>query len=266
VAALRAAIGDARAPVLARMDADDVCAPHRWAAQLARLRGEPRVDILGSRVVFREAPDGNTSGMRAYVDWQNTLLDHETIARDLWVESPLVHPSVMFPAAVVGALGGYRDFEGPEDYDLWLRAERRGYRFAKHTDALLEWWDAPSRLTRVSARYSPAQLLALKVETLAVRHLATARAVVIWGAGPTGKSWSRALAVRGLRVAAFVEVDPRKLGMRIHGAPVVGVDEVAPFREALHLAAVGSPEGRRRVREAAAARGLHEGRDLIAVA
>ena len=26
-----------------------------------------------------------------------------------------------------------------------------------------------------------------------------------------------------MRVAAFVEVDPRKIGQRIHGAPVVGV-------------------------------------------
>jgi glycosyltransferase involved in cell wall biosynthesis len=266
VAALGTAIGAARAPVLARMDADDVCAPQRLAAQLARLQEEPRVDILGSRVAWRGDAGGNTSGMQAYVDWQNSLLDHGAIARDLWVESPLVHPSVMFPAAVLRALGGYRDFDGPEDYDLWLRAERGGYRFAKIADTLLEWWDAPSRLTRVSSRYSPPRILAVKVDALAARHLATPRAVVIWGAGPTGKSWSRALGARGHRVAAFVEVDPRKLGMRIHGAPVVGVDEAASFREALHLSAVGSGEGRRRVREAAAARGLDDGRDLIAVA
>ncbi len=64
--------------------------------------------------------------MQAYVDWQNGLLDHDAIVRDLFVESPLVHPSVMMRTESLRALGGYRDFDGPEDYDLWLRAARGG--------------------------------------------------------------------------------------------------------------------------------------------
>jgi cellulose synthase/poly-beta-1,6-N-acetylglucosamine synthase-like glycosyltransferase len=266
VAALNTAAAEARAPMLARMDADDVCAPARLAAQRARLQEEPRVDILGSRVAWRGEGIGNASGMQAYVEWQNTLLDHAAIVRDLWVESPLVHPTVMFPAALLAALGGYREFEGPEDYDLWFRAERAGYRMGKHEDTLLEWWDAPTRLTRLSSRYAPAPMLALKLDALAARHLTPVRPLVLWGAGPVGKSWARALRARSHEIAAFVEVDRRKLGMRIHGAPVVAVTEAARFGEALHLAAVGNPEGRARIREVAATLGLADGRDLIAVA
>jgi hypothetical protein len=62
-----------------------------------------------------------------------------------------------------------------------------------------------------------------------------------------------------------VEVDPRKIGQRIHGAPVVGVSEAA--REgAFHLAAVGIAEARERIRIEAARLGLVDGRDLVAVA
>jgi hypothetical protein len=266
VAALNTAAAEARAPLLARMDADDVCAAERLAAQRGRLREDAGVDILGSRVAWHGEGIGNPSGMQAYVEWQNTLLDHATIVRDLWVEAPLVHPSVMFPAALLAALGGYREFEGPEDYDLWFRAERAGYRMGKHEATLLEWWDAPARLTRMSPRYAPAPMLELKLDALAARHLTPARPLVVWGAGPIGKSWARALRARGHEVSAFVEVDRRKLGMRIHAAPVIGLGEVARYREALHLAAVGSAEGRRGIRDVAAGLGLVDGRDLIAVA
>ncbi len=64
--------------------------------------------------------------MRAYVEWQNALVDHDAMARDRFVESPLVHPSVAMRTAALRRLGGWRDFDGPEDYDLWLRALRRG--------------------------------------------------------------------------------------------------------------------------------------------
>jgi hypothetical protein len=72
---------------------------------------------------------------------------------DLFVESPLVHPSVMARAAALRALGGYRVFDGPEDYDLWLRAHAAGLRFAKLSEVLLDWRDSPRRLTRRDPRY-----------------------------------------------------------------------------------------------------------------
>jgi len=264
--ALNRAAALARGPLLARMDADDVCAPHRLGAQWARLKEPPPVDILGSRVLFRGEGARNTEGMRAYTTWQNTLLEHAAIVRDLWIESPLVHPSVMMPASILSRLGGYRDFGGPEDYDLWLRGEGAGLRFAKHPECLLEWWDGGARLTRISPNYAAEALLRLKVEALERRHLPPGRPVVIWGAGPIGKSWARALRPRGHVLRAFVEVDRRKLGTTLYGAPVVSVGEAGELGPALHLAAVGQRGRREQIRAAARGMGLLDGRDLIAVA
>ena len=266
VAALNQAAADARAPVVARMDADDVSAPERLERQWRRLQEGPRVDILGTCVAWRGEHAARAAGMRAYVEWQNALLDHEAIVRDLFVESPIVHPSVAMPLGTLRDLGGYRELDGPEDYDLWLRAESAGLRFAKLPDVLLEWWDAPTRLTRASARYGADRFFALKVAALERRYLTPARPIVIWGAGPIGKAWSRALRARGHAVAAFVEVHPRKLGARVHGVHVVGVEAVATLDPALHLAAVGQPGARARIRAAAGAAGLVDGRDLVAVA
>jgi cellulose synthase/poly-beta-1,6-N-acetylglucosamine synthase-like glycosyltransferase len=267
VGALNLALAEARAPLVARMDADDVARPERLRLQVERLEADASLDVLGCRVAIVAASFGPAgAGMKAYVRWQNALLDHEAMARDRFVESPLVHPSVVARRAALEGLGGWRDFDGPEDYELWLRAFAAGLRFAKLPEVLLDWRDSPGRLTRTDPRYAPGRFLAVKLEALARGPLAGGRPAVVWGAGPIGKAWSRALRAAGHVVRAFVEVDPSKLGTRIHGTPVVAVEEAGRLRGPLHLAAVGQQGARERIRAEAARLGLAEGEDLVAVA
>jgi glycosyltransferase involved in cell wall biosynthesis len=263
VAALNTGLGAVLAPLVARMDADDVARPERLALQAERLLTDPLTDVLGCRVEILGG--SRNAGMRAHVDWLNTLLDHDAIVRDLFVESPLAHPSVVLRTVALRRLG-YRDFAGPEDYDLWLRAREAGLRFAKCPETLLAWRDPPNRLTRTDPRYASERFLALKLEALARGPLVPGRPVVIWGAGPIGKSWARALRGAGHPVRAFIEVDARKIGETIHGAVVVPVGRAGAFRGALHLAAVGQAGARARIREEAEHLGLVDGGDLVAVA
>jgi hypothetical protein len=266
VPALALALAEARAPVVARMDADDLAHPRRLEAQVSRLAEDAAVDVLGCRVAIGARPGhAPGAGMRAYVDWVNGLVDHDAIARDRFVESPLVHPSVAMRTAALRSLGGWREFDGPEDYDLWLRAFEAGLRFAKLPEVLLEWRDSPGRLTRTDPRYAPAAFARLKAEALARGPLA-ARPAVVWGAGPVGKGFARALRAAGVRVRAFVEVDPRKIGQRVHGVSVVALDAAAALRPAVHLAAVGQKGARERARAEAARLSLADGRDFFAVA
>jgi hypothetical protein len=246
------------------MDADDVCHPARLRAQRARFQADPGLSVLGTRVRL-VGGSGPNEGMRAYVRWLNGLLDHDAIVRDLFVESPLAHPTVMMRAETWAGLGGYRAFDGPEDYDLWLRAHAAGARFATLGEELLDWRDSTGRLSRTDPRYAPERFRDLKIRALEAGALGR-RPVVVWGAGPVGKGWSRALRARGHEVAAFVEVHPRRLGERIQGVPVVPVEEAAAAKGALHLAAVGQPGAREEIRRQAARLGLRDGSDLIAVA
>jgi microcompartment protein CcmK/EutM len=262
VAALNLALAEARGALVARMDADDLAHPDRLRLQVERLARDAEVDVLGCRVATG-AKAG--AGMRDYVLWVNGLDDHDAMARSRFVESPIAHPSVAMRTRALRRLGGYRDFDGPEDYDLWLRAFDAGLRFAKLPQALLEWRDSPGRLTRTDPRYSAGAFVRLKVAALARGPLA-ARPAVVWGAGPVGKVFARALAVAGRRVAAFVEVDARKIGQRIHGAPVLAVGEARRVRDALHLGAVGQKGARDEVRAEAARLGLVDGQDFFAVA
>jgi glycosyltransferase involved in cell wall biosynthesis len=267
VPALNRGLLAVRAPFVARMDADDVADPRRLELQAAALAADAALTAIGSRVRLLAPPAARVDGMRAYVDWQNGLLTHDEIVRDFHVESPLVHPSVTMRTEALRSLSGYRAIDGPEDYDLWLRGLAAGWRYAKRAETLLDWRDRPDRLTRADPRYGEERFRALKADALARAYLSGGRPVVLWGAGPIGKAWSKELRARGVRLSAFVEVDPGKIGQLVHGAPVVDVAAAAAIGgRPLHLACVGRPDARARIRAAAARLGLHEPDDLVAVA
>ena len=63
-----------------------------------------------------------------------------------------------------------------------------------------------------------------------------------------------------------MEVDPRKIGQEIHGAPVLDTDRGLTYRTGLHLAAVGQAGARDTLRGILSGSGLKEMRDFVAVA
>jgi glycosyltransferase involved in cell wall biosynthesis len=258
VAASERARAEALGPLIARMDADDVAMPERLELQVTAIE-EEGLAAVGGQVEYFPAP---SDGMRAYANWLNGLVTVEAAARDVFVECPLPGPALMSRAELVS----YRDRGWPEDYDLVLRLWAGGGRFRNVERLVHRWRDHPERLTRTQPAYSLAAFRRCKVHFLRRTLLAGGRQAVVWGAGPTGKAFARELLAAGTPLAAFVEVDPRKLGKRIHGAPVVPVEQAGAFPGALALGAVAGPSGRARVREQAVSMGLREGLDFVAVA
>jgi glycosyltransferase involved in cell wall biosynthesis len=258
IAASERARAEARAPLIARMDGDDVALPDRLELQAAAIEAEG-LTAVGGQIEYFPAP---TDGLRRYAAWLNGLVTAEDAARDVFVECPLPGPALMARAELIS----YRDRGWPEDYDIVLRLWSAGERFRNLDRLVLRWRDTPGRISRIEERYSLASFRRCKVHYLRRTLLAGGRPAVVWGAGPTGKALARALLEAGTPLAAFVEVDPRKLGKRIHGAPVVGIEDARAFPRALALGAVAGAEGRARVREQAALLGLVEGVDFVAVA
>jgi glycosyltransferase involved in cell wall biosynthesis len=258
VAASERARTEAQAPLIARMDADDVALPERLELQVAAIEEEGLAAVGGQVEYFPEPTDG----MRAYAGWLNSLVTVDAARRDLWIECPLPGPGLTVRAELLS----YRDRGWPEDYDLVLRIWESGGRFRNVDRLVHRWRDHPERLTRTKPAYTLDAFRRCKVHFLRRKLLADDRAAVVWGAGSTGKALARELLAAGAPLAAFVEVDPRKLGRQIHGVPVVPVERAADFPGALALGAVSGPEGRARVRELAARLGFTEGVDFVAVA
>jgi glycosyltransferase involved in cell wall biosynthesis len=255
VAASQRACSEARGRYVAAMGADDVARPRRLEVQLAVLQ-EEGLDACGGGVAYFPDP---TDGLRRYECWLNSLTTVEAALRDLFVECPIGHPTLLARAGAVA----YRPVDWPEDYDLVLRLWAAGGRFRNVDEPVLDWRDHPARLARTDPRYSLEAFARCKAHYLR-RHVLRGRACVVWGAGPVGKLHARALVDAGVEVAAFVEVDERKLGKWIYGIPVVSHDD-GP-RDGVVLGAVAGEEARARLRELARAQGRREGDDFVAVA
>ena len=245
------------AEVVARMDADDVARPARLALQLEALGAAPSLAAVGAAVTLfprREIRDG----MRRYAAWLNGLTTPELVRRDLFVEAPLVHPAAAIRRSALEAAGGWRAGPFPEDYDLWLRLAEAGGALVNLASPLLAWRDSAGRLTRTDPRYALSRHVALKCRYLARGFLAGRREVALWGAGETGREFADALAAEGIAVALFVEVDRKKIGRRVRGAPVVSYEEVSRARGLPLLVAVGAPGARELIRAELGRAGFRE--------
>lgn len=269
--ALSDAAAVARAPLLARMDADDRALPDRFERQVQHLRDRPDVSVSTSRVRLfprRALKDG----YRRYESWVNSISTHEGMVRNLFVESPIPHPTVMMRRSAFDAVGGYRVNGWPEDYDLWMRLWTAGHRFEKLDEVLVEWRDGAGRASRVDPTYVAERFVDVKHHYLVNHLLDPSRPLAVWGAGPVGKMWGRRLKPRH-----FVEIDPRKIGQTVGGATVISADELSRLEGFFIVVAVAALSRKRssispwypardEIRDELTAVGFEELRDFVCVA
>lgn len=266
VAALNRGVDQCRAPLVARHDADDVMHPERLAKQCDALDADGSLAGVGCHVQLfpqHEIRDG----MRAYAAWLNSLESAADVRRDAFVECPLAHPTLVLRREMLCALG-YRERGWPEDYDLVLRALGSGARLGVVPEKLLWWRDGPGRLSRTSPAYAQAAFTACKAEFLALGFLAAHDRYALWGYGRTGRALARALSAQGKQLGRVVELHPRRIGQRIHGAEVVAPTALRRT-EAPELPLVVSVAGagpRAEIRAALAALGYTEERDFVCAA
>ena len=122
-AALNRGLELTRAPLIARMDSDDVMFPERLAMQVEYLKQNPE---LGGCASFYHLIDehGNRIG-----DGRSPLTSLANIERHLEYGGHLIYPNptAMLRRSVILALGGYRDEYFPcEDVDLFVRMLEAG--------------------------------------------------------------------------------------------------------------------------------------------
>lgn len=109
-----------QAPLVARLDADDVCLPERLQVQYDFLQQHPEVLAVGSDVYLVDENNKRLRRREAPTGWQ-------TIEQTLKTRNCMCHPSAMIRTQALHEIGGYREkFRNSLDYDLWLRLSEIG--------------------------------------------------------------------------------------------------------------------------------------------
>lgn len=105
---------------VARMDGDDISVPERFEKQIAFLKANPDVDMVGSEMQhFNESGMGNIVRVPSRPD--------KYILRK---QQPFIHATIMTYKRVYDELGGYTVAERTnraQDYDLWFRFYDKGF-------------------------------------------------------------------------------------------------------------------------------------------
>jgi glycosyltransferase involved in cell wall biosynthesis len=142
-ASLNTAFARSSGELIARMDGDDRALATRLAMQVAFLREQPSIDVLGT-AAWRIDAAGERAGL------YKCRTTHEEIAAHIYKENPFIHPSVMMRRHFFESLGGYDEtFRRAQDYDLWLRGYRT-FRYHNLSEALLEY-RMPQSMTWLSS-------------------------------------------------------------------------------------------------------------------
>jgi glycosyltransferase involved in cell wall biosynthesis len=129
--ALRAGLAACSHEVVARMDADDVSLPERFALQLPDI--EAGADLVGCGLLEIGDDEHDVVGRRVPPS------SADVIARTARLHDPFNHPTVVYRRSAVAAAGGYERLPLMEDYWLFARMIARGARSANRPEALVKY-------------------------------------------------------------------------------------------------------------------------------
>ncbi|MFV2056198.1 MAG: glycosyltransferase family 2 protein [Thiohalomonadales bacterium] len=268
VAALNMGLGLACSDLIARMDADDIMLPQRLSSQYHYLCGHPETAVVASQAELFPKAEIKT-GYKEYITWQNACLSHEDICDDIYVESPLAHPSVTFRKQVVCKLGMYREGPFPEDYDLWLRMFRSGYRFHKLDSVHLRWRESQTRSSRTNPQYSREAFDRLRAQYLIADPRITGdRPMAIWGAGRKTRQRVAYLLAKGAQVTLWIDIDPKKINNKINGVwvrPPSTLQQLTGPSKPFVLSYVNNHGARHEIAQQLQEFGYYRGRDFLMV-
>lgn len=270
VRALNAGLVACRGTYVARMDADDVALPQRLERQRAWLEAHPDCDLVGCLAEPFGSGGPLAPGVRRYHAWMNALGDDAAMKANLFVESPIPHPSFFARQALFRRLGGYREGPWPEDYDFLLRAAAAGAVFGKVAELLLRRRDHPGQLTLTDPRYRREGMFRAKAHHFARGPWLRGRSgVVIGGSGNSGRAVARLLQAEGVPIHCLLDNKVGPPGRTVRGLPAVGYPDAIPpafFRahaDAFYLSCIGEAEGRARLVRYLRGNGLNEQRDWL---
>ena len=116
--------------LIARMDTDDIAEPKRFELQIHEFIKDKELALCGGQIA--EFAD-NTNEITSY---RNVPLTYSETLNFLKKRNPFNHMTVMFKKQAVQNVGGYQHMPYFEDYWLWARMLKAGYK-TKNVDNVL---------------------------------------------------------------------------------------------------------------------------------
>lgn len=130
--ALNIGIAKIKTKYVARMDSDDFSYPNRLERQLNFLENHKDIALIGTDIQeFRDKPQNISSVKKMPKSF-------DSIKKYSKIRNPFCHPTVCFQKKIIEELGGYENYPLFEDYQLWVKVIRGGYKCVNLSEQLVE--------------------------------------------------------------------------------------------------------------------------------
>lgn len=131
---------------IARMDGDDLCSPERFEKELAELKKDENLALVGSAMfTFDE------NGV-----WGKDVLPEYPNKRDFLYGSPFCHGACIMRKDILERVGGYSEEDRllrVEDYHLWMKFYAAGYKGKNIDEPLYSMRDDRAAYKRRKFKY-----------------------------------------------------------------------------------------------------------------
>jgi len=148
IGTLNRGIAAAKGTYIARIDADDICLPERFAKQVAWLEAYPQTALAGCFITFINEQGDETGSWPADRDNATAAQIRQTLP----YINCIAHPGVMIRAEVLRQYLYNPAQRHIEDYDLWLRMQAKGEVMEKVPEVLLLYRVHNASITAVNIK------------------------------------------------------------------------------------------------------------------
>ena len=139
---------------------------------------------------------------------------------------------------------------------------------AKIPEKLLTWVDSAERLTRTDPRYSIDAFYQMKTMYLStwLQKQSGNKDIYIWGAGKRSSKRAMILEKFKIKIKGFIDIDPKKIGKKISGKPIISHQSIVDLKSPFILSYVGTRGASRTISQYLQENNFIEGQDFLIVA
>lgn len=146
---------------ITRMDGDDLMPPKKLELFYNAIKDKTAGAVVTGKVKF--FPEENCGpGTKFYESWLNErcrLNDHH---EQIWRECTLANPNWLMSKEDLLNLGGFKDYEYPEDYEMMLRVVLNGYNIESVHEVTHLWRQHGQRHSMTSEDYGTQKFMEMK--------------------------------------------------------------------------------------------------------